>query len=320
MEFVRAAALLIALASAAAILLSVGGTFSGRLDILTHFTPFYLAGALLSLALTAVVGARDGPTLLAAAAAVFVAGLIMAPEFLAVGRGHRANVAAGESLKVMQFNLWGRNADPIATARWIEGEDADILVVQEAVGAGAAVVQAIAGRYPYRSTSSAASGASTAILSKSKPQASGDLFAGSGERFAAAWARFGEGAAGFTVVAAHFTHPLPVGPQQAQSRRLSDFLKGFDRSSLVVAGDFNSTPWSSALRRQDARFALTRLTRGKFTWPTARFRRWGLWSPLPFLPIDHVYAGKAWRAKSVNLGPPLGSDHLAVVVVLERVL
>jgi len=158
------------------------------------------------------------------------------------------------------------------------------------------------------------------ILSKIKPGASGDLFGGSVKRFAGAWARFGEGGDGFTVVATHYTWPIPAGPQQAQSRRLSDFLNELDRSSLIVAGDFNSTPWSFALRRQDGRFALRRLTRGKFTWPTARFKSWGLASPLPFLPLDHVYVGKAWRATSVSLGPSLGSDHRPVVVMLERVL
>jgi endonuclease/exonuclease/phosphatase (EEP) superfamily protein YafD len=319
MEIVRATALLVAFASAGAALLGLGGALSDRLDILTHFTPFYFAGGVLALVLAAGTGAGDGPAL-AAIAAILLSSVTMAPEFVAERRAPSATAAGGRSLKLMQFNLWARNADPQGTARWIEDEDADIVVVQEAVGAGAAVVRAITHRYLYGASSSATSERSTVILSKTKPLASGSVFGVGGKRFAGAWARFGEGGDGFTVVAAHFTWPIPAGPQQAQSRRLCDFLNELDRYSLIVAGDFNSTPWSFALRRQDARFALRRLTRGKFTWPTARFKPWGLASPLPFLPLDHVYAGKAWRAASVSLGPSLGSDHRPVVVMLERVL
>lgn len=39
-------------------------------------------------------------------------------------------------------------------------------------------------------------------------------------------------------------------------------------------------------------------------------------TPFPMLPIDHVYAGKGWRAVSVTRGPRLGSDHYPMVVVL----
>ena len=314
MDLLGAIILLVALASAGAALLSLGGRFSDRLDVLTHFTPLYLAGGVLAVA----GGWRDGPALLAGTVAILISALIMGPEYLAAAKRPGATVS-GRSLKLVQFNLWVRNADPEGTARWIEREDADIVVVQEAAGAGAAVILAVADRYPFRSASFAGSDGSTVVLSKTKPRVSGDPSGGVGKRFAGAWATFGRGEAGFTVVAAHFTHPIPPGPQQAQSRRLSEFLKAFDRSNLIVAGDFNATPWSFALRRQDARFGLARLTRALFTWPTTRFRRWGLRSPVPFLALDHVYAGSAWRAASVTLGPRLGSDHLPVVVVLERV-
>ncbi|MEO8927035.1 MAG: endonuclease/exonuclease/phosphatase family protein [Caulobacteraceae bacterium] len=312
MDLLRAAAFAIALACAAASMLSVGGAVSERLDVLTHFTAFYFAGGVLAFLLAAAIRVGVAPTLVAAAVAILVSGSIMAPEFLAAPR---KSTAVGKPLKLVQFNLWARNIDPMGTARWIEGEDADIVVVEEAIGGGARVVGALGRRYPYRTLCPALVDCSTLIFSKAPPVAAGDL---SGAGLSGAWAKFGDGESGFTVVAAHYTRPFPAGPQQAQSQRLADVLDRFDRSSLIVAGDFNSTPWSFALRRQDARFGLTRLTRGMFTWPAARFMRWRLWSPLPFLPIDHVYVGSAWRAAGVRRGPRLGSDHYPVVVVLER--
>ena len=144
MEFVRTAALVSAVASAVAALLSLGGAVSERLDVLTHFTPFIFAGGVLAFALAMIMGAGAGPTLLAAAVAIVVSGSIMAPEILAAARRPSATAPSGEPLKLIQFNLWARNVDPRRTARWIEGEDADVVVVEEAVGAGARVVQAIA--------------------------------------------------------------------------------------------------------------------------------------------------------------------------------
>ncbi len=297
MEFVRAAAIVIAIVTAGAALLSLGGAVSERLDVLTHFMPFYFAGGVLALAL-AVAGRAE-----------------LAPILLAARPGA---TPTGKHLKLIQFNLWAGNFDPERTAKWIVAENADIVVVEEAIGAGASVPPAIAHQYPYRTTCRVDFDCSTLILSAAPPEASGDLWGAGRTPLSGAWAKFGDGAGAFTVVAAHFTRPFPAGPQQAQSRRLADILDRFDKSSLIVAGDFNSTPWSFALRRQDARFGLARLTRAMFTWPAARFTRWRLWSPLPFLPLDHVYAGSGWRAVSVARGPRLGSDHYPVVVVLKH--
>ncbi len=53
-----------------------------------------------------------------------------------------------------------------------------------------------------------------------------------------------------------------------------------------------------------------------FSWP-AKLNLGGPVVPaLPFLPIDHVYAGSDWRTVSIEAGPALGSDHLPVIVTL----
>jgi endonuclease/exonuclease/phosphatase (EEP) superfamily protein YafD len=87
---------------------------------------------------------------------------------------------------------------------------------------------------------------------------------------------------------------------------------------LIVGGDFNLTPWSFGLRRQDARFGLVRLTRAMATWPAGKISHWRLNLPFPLLAIDHLYAGKSWRVVSVTRGPVLGSDHYPIVAVLTR--
>jgi endonuclease/exonuclease/phosphatase (EEP) superfamily protein YafD len=86
-------------------------------------------------------------------------------------------------------------------------------------------------------------------------------------------------------------------------------VAGLDVSRLILAGDFNITPWSRGMRRQDKLLApLRRWTVAWFTWPA---RAAGFAWPLPLLPIDHVYAGPAWGSVRLRRVRIPGSDHFA---------
>jgi len=317
MELLRSADLVLASIAALATVVGGMGVFSDRLDALNHFAPALALLALLSFVLGVASGAGTLAIGLSLAAGAGMFALI-APELLA--RAWRPPAGRhGAMLTVMQFNLWGANRDPGATAAWIESQDADILILHEAVGAAEGIPPALAWLYPHRIPGPSSPKSSTLILARASPAAAGTLPSTAfGRRPAAVWASFGQGEAAFTVVGVHLAQPLPAGPQQAQSRRLATELARFEPSSLVVGGDFNSTPWSFSLRRQDARLALERRTRALATWPARSVGRFPWNLPFAWLAIDHVYAGRAWATVNVRRGPRLGSDHLAVVVVLAR--
>ena len=318
-HLVRGMALVLALIVAAAAVLALGGAISDRLDVLTHFAPLYLAGGAVALILhLASRPERGGATLLLAAIAVIASGGLMATETYAAITARRSPAGA-QTLKLVQFNLWGRNRDPMGSVRWILQEDPDIVVLEEAYDGAMSAPGALKAHYPYRTTCSHPYICSTMILSKAPPFRLGGLHGKGGEtRISGAWIQFGGEKSGFTVVGVHYLRPLPAGLQQQQTRRLGEILDGFDRRSLIVAGDFNSTPWSFSLRRQDARFGLIRRTRALFTWPAAPVSRFSLKFPWPFLAIDHVYAGADWRTVDVRRGPRLGSDHYPVAVTFTR--
>jgi endonuclease/exonuclease/phosphatase (EEP) superfamily protein YafD len=316
MDLIHAAILIMALAPALFALLSLGGAFSERLDVLTHFTPLYGLGGLCVMALAGLAGPPDRLPISMGLVAVLAAGGMMAPDWTARLARRRGDGEA-TTLKLIQFNLWYRNQDPARTVRWIEAERPDIVGVEEAVHAAAPVLDALAASLPHRSLRLDGKRSMTLILSRFPMIESGDLAHIDPSHFSGAWARIDDGVAPFVVVGAHLTWPVPPRPHQAQSRGVSRRLDAFDRSSLIVAGDFNATPWSFALRRQDARFAIPRLTRALATWPAAR-TQWGFTIPLPILPLDHIYAGPAWRLISLRRGPRLGSDHLPLVAVLAR--
>jgi endonuclease/exonuclease/phosphatase (EEP) superfamily protein YafD len=317
MDAVRGAALILSAISAVAAVLSLGGAVSQRLDVLTHLTPLWLVMSLLALALHGLSGAGRGPPILAAVSIAICAGL-MVPELVAKVTARRVP-PADQTVKIVQYNIWDHNRDPAATAQWILAEDPDIVVLEE-TGDGA-IPAALASRYPYRAPcDKGPERCATTILAKTQPVGGGQLiWAKLKRRHAGAWATFGSGPQAFTIVGTHYQWPEPLARQAPQAARFADTLERYDPKSLIVVGDFNLTPWSFALRRQDARFSgLTRLTHAIFTFPAGEIAYWRMTFPFPLLPIDQVYAGSDWRPVSIRRGPHMGSDHYPIVATLTR--
>jgi endonuclease/exonuclease/phosphatase (EEP) superfamily protein YafD len=303
----RAAAAVIALACAVLAVAGQWGRWSPRLDNLNHAAPFWLLGAFAAAGLWAAAGRSERVTPVLALVAVVASAWLIAPEIAGAihfGPGRPSR----EVLKVIQFNVWADNIDPAGTARWIASQDADVVVLEEATPP---IAEALQARYPYATVCNRHDYCSTMILSRRRPiaeAAHGSLSQG--------WATYPGAGGPFTVVGAHVSWPWPPGAQAAQSRVLALMLAHLPKARMIVAGDFNSTPWTFALRRQDRAFGLERRTRALFSWPAVNTFDWRKPSPLPLLPIDHVYAGPGWRTVSVRRGPKLGSDHYPVVVTL----
>lgn len=313
------ALLALAAASLAAYaLLSLGGSFSDRLDILTHFTPLALAAALgvLLAALLLARGRLRRAAVLLCGTALLGAGTLILPELAAAARPPAPAPAGAERLRVLQYNVLWLNTETRETADYIRRVDADVVLLEETWDRAAPIAVALRDLYPHQNTCTGARGrCGTRVLSKRRPLASGHLAPhGQDGSLGAAWMTLPLQSGGrTTVLATHYTWPIPAGPQQAQSRALARTLRRFPRDTLIVGGDFNSTPWSFSLRRQDRAFRIERRTRALASWPR---RIDGMASPIPLLPIDHVYAGPAWRTVAVRRGPRTASDHYPVVVDL----
>ncbi len=82
------------------------------------------------------------------------------------------------------------------------------------------------------------------------------------------------------------------------------------RHSLIVLGDFNSTPWSPTMDHfasLNLRFFLDAWTTG--TWPS--------WLPVR-IPIDLVAVGSDLQPLKIKNGPRNASDHLPLLVQINR--
>ncbi len=319
MELFRLFAMLLAIASLIAAVLGLGGAFNDALDVINHFAPLTLGAATIAAGIQGALGpTREKATLTCALLAMAILIAFMVPEYVAkVVQSHVA--PRGQTIKVIEMNLWSENVDPAGTARWLAAQHADVLILEEVVAAGYPVPDLVKTVYPYRTHCEPDVPCTTFILSRRPPRAGGVYPSpDSSGLHSAAWATFGAGPSAYTVIGDHALWPRPSQHQQSQTALLAARFAAFDRNSLIVAGDFNSTPWSFSLRRQDALFGLERRTRALFSFPVRTYSRYRLWTPVPILPIDHIYAGKGWRTVSVRLGPRLGSDHLPTVAVLTR--
>lgn len=313
--FFRGAALTLAASGLLLGLIGLCGAFSDRADVVNHLTPLWLLLGLAGGLMAAVVSRRGERWAIVglALAAVLANGGLLAPELLAARRAAEKGPA---TLKVVQFNAWINNENPDQALAWLLEQDADVVFLEEGSGRVWSLIAPLRKAYPFAVSCAGKESCETWIFSKKRMIARGGLYE-ENQRFSGAWATLADADGPFTVVATHFVWPVPAGPQQAQTRHLAEVLKRFDKRAMIVAGDFNSTPWSWSLRRQDRQFGLERRTRALATWPARGGLRVGD-LPFPILPIDHVYAGREWKTVSVKRGPPIGSDHHPVVITLKR--
>ncbi len=313
----RGTALMFGLISAAIGLACLGGALSDRLDAFTHFTPLWLAMGVIAVVLGAFFARGDERLSMVALGVVAIAAssVLMAPDLMAAAKT-KPLAARPDDLKIIQFNVWHENLTPALTTRWLLDQDADIVVLVEGGDKAAPVVKALLAYYPFYVTCSGKRACDTWIFSKKRMLARAG-FKEEGRDLVGAWATMADPKGAFTVAGVHYVWPIPAGPQQQQSKRMAEAIARFDKSSTIVTGDFNSTPWSFTLRRQDKAFGLDRRTRALASWPSGQFSRVAA-APTPFLPIDQVYAGKAWKTVSVTRGPAIGSDHRPIIVRLRR--
>jgi endonuclease/exonuclease/phosphatase (EEP) superfamily protein YafD len=313
---VRGTALMLGLVGAGMATACLGGVFSDRLDAFTHAMPLWLAMGVGAVVLGGFF-ARDSErwVMVGLGAATLVAcGALMGPELWAAYK-FKPSTEAPSDLKIIQFNVWHENRSPKKSLDWLLAQDADVVVLEEGGGDALPVVKALRAEYPFASCDKA-SRCETWIFSRKKMVVRGGM-PSEMPYLSGSWATLADPKGPFTVVGVHYTWPIPAGPQQAQGRKLAGALEQFDRKSLILTGDFNSTPWSFTLKRQDKALGLRRWTLAMPSWPAGKFSRVAP-APAPFLPIDHVYAGDQWHAVKVERGPALGSDHRPMVVTFRR--
>jgi len=313
----RVVAVLGALLASALAILAFFGFAVPEFDLFNHAQPLLFAGTLIGLllVLTQLSGGLRLTVGSVVVLGVVASSAIVVPEFLA---GLRPLPAAGDRpvIRLMTHNAFGVDERPEDVSAAIREEDADILVFQEYFGA-TALHPLLREHYPYyvicRGGKRANLGLYSRIPFEQVEDGACPENAYTTTRTAHILVRFTQpDGTSFSVMTTHMDWPLPVARQNQQLEALREVVDSVD-GPLVLAGDFNSTPWSYALRNFVEDAGLDRVTANIWTYPKRwyQFGRW--WPALPVLPLDHVMV-RGVRVQAVHTGAPTASDHLPVVV------
>jgi endonuclease/exonuclease/phosphatase (EEP) superfamily protein YafD len=312
MSPIRILAAVAAMVSAPAVavlaLAGFGGSRNGWLDVINIFAPVILVVALVAAGLgyLCLEGATQAVTLGMAMIGVIYGLTLIGPEVL-LSLGARAQGV--QPFRVLSANVWRDNPTPALAVDSLMARNADAVFLQEADGALQTELARLKSLYPYAGERS---DSGLQIFSKAP-------IGSSGCRSMSTWIQTvaGDGRP-VTLVTTHFAWPFPPAPQKAQRAILAEQIRQLPTDDMILGGDFNTTPWSFAMKSQDGLFVpLKRQTRALASWPARLDALRQPWSA-PFLPIDHVYAGPGWRlARMARLRIP-GSDHFAIEAVFTR--
>ncbi len=305
------------------------GDYFWFFDLTNHFKFQYFGVALLALMLflirwdTKSLSYWSLPILLC----LVINGALISPYFFEEEPVSKTslNLTQDESLKLLHMNVLKFNHDYKAVAKEIQKYDPHILSLQEVDKRWLKRLNELGAlkKYPYRGVHpSTQNGLYSRIPLDSLnielvPDAQDGIFIERGEGSILV-AKFYWNNELITLLNFHPATPVTAGQYRGQQRHFETLIRNYkaknaqdSKEHLIVVGDLNTTPWSSAFQRLTQELSLkdTRLGRGlKPTWPAIL--------PLALIPIDHVLVSKNIVALKQETGSFVGSDHLPLYVEL----
>ena len=209
---------------------------------------------------------------------------------------------------ILSLNTWHAHPDAAGLADELADTNADVLVLTEFGPNKIAELHTLAKVYPYRVDCARAWDCAIAILSRHPFSASGSAPEGAGP--AEAWLTFGTGEQAMTIMGIQAAGPLrSTVLHDRELASLASMARGFP-GRLLIAGSFNTTPWTSAFARFGEGSGLAHMGRFLPSYPSGN-------SGLPQLAIDHMFASPGLRFADVWLGPDVGSNHRPVMAEIQ---
>jgi endonuclease/exonuclease/phosphatase (EEP) superfamily protein YafD len=291
---------------AAALALSTAGFLAPlypALEIANHFRPFALVLSLMLLPFALKMGVLPRAALLLAAMNAALMSLPVASTARAV-----ASTDAG-TIKVVTFNVWVHNQHLDQVADFLAAEAVDVVLLQEVTaGHRAALLPRLQEAYPHVLTCDCRN----QVLLSRRPWIETGSNPASASAPGLVWARFADPRGGtYRVVGLHAAYPLRPGDQAEHYAWLTETFSQEQADPVILAGDFNLTPWSYKLALFAHGTGLVRHSTFLRSWPSEGRL------PVPVFPIDHVFSSPGIRTIAMATGPKLGSDHLPVIATLQ---
>lgn len=288
-------------------------------DLFSHFRFHYLLFGALTVIFAILLGRWR------TSAAVFV---LLVPHVISINAPDYASEAAQEPrqdqrLRVLSINLQWNNRTPDKAISLIRDSDADIVLVQEATRRWHSRIASLLSTFPHIAPTNWRQEPQNILLSRF-PINSSKIHPGRQPTFNFLTARVIAKTGVITVVGVHPPYPMSARLFLLQQDELNGIARvaRVAKTPVIVAGDFNLTPYSLRFRhllsKGDLRF-VSQGWRWPRTWPTRS--RLGLPAGFtPGIPIDSILVSEGIRVLSFRRGPAIGSDHFPVFadLVLPR--
>jgi endonuclease/exonuclease/phosphatase (EEP) superfamily protein YafD len=277
------------------------------LELTTHFRVQYLAATAVLLALVALRRRWTACGLLVAVGAVSAAPVL---PYLGAPFAPEPVSAAAATLKVVSVNVSYRPFSPRRLLEIVRETNPDVLVVQELTPHAERVLADLDTAFPFYRKFPAPGPAGIALWSRYELESSATIAIG---RRPAIEARVRGPSSSFTVIGVHLSAPVSRRRAAARNQELIGLASRIAavEGPLVVAGDFNITPYSPYFTDWLEATGLTDSRRGRtlsVSWPTT--------FPAVGIPIDHVMANDGFAIMSHDRLPNFDSDHYGVLVEL----
>ena len=278
-------------------------------ELLVHFKVFYLLGALASAGAFALGRRWRSLVFAAVLVAIHLPGVVVwylpAPSTLAD--------AVEINLRIVTANLLKSNLKHDLFLEFIEDADPDVIFIQELDGAWANSLYALDEDYPYNAVIPSPGDFGVALFSRI-PLDPVEITYFTDSVLPWVHAELTVNGRHLSILSYHIWPPVSRDRLETRDGDL-DFLAKYvaDAEDLVlVAGDFNVTPWSPSYKKMIRASGLKNARRGfgiKPTWAAIP-------SPIALLPLDHVLLSPEIAVKSLRVGPRIGSDHRPLIVDL----
>jgi endonuclease/exonuclease/phosphatase (EEP) superfamily protein YafD len=284
------------------------GRYGWLFDLLSHFRLQYVIVCAL-VVIYALIRRRTWLVLLSLISVLWNAQIIHAFHQTA----ELADTTREKALSVMTFNVLTENKNQPAAISYVMQTDADIICLLEVDDSWRASLEPLRIKYPHHVEELSDVNFGIACYTR-LPMKSSEV-----RRFTVWWLptlvlNLDHLGRPLTFIG---THPIPpMSGQRAHEWReqlssIATLVSGLP-GEVIVAGDFNATPWCEGMRLLREKGGLDFRSVDP-VWPPT----WGLKLPM-MIPIDHVLTKRGLTIQKRTIGPETGSDHRSVTVEIVR--
>lgn len=255
--------------------------------------------------------------------------LLIVPLFFSSAQGsdlQPANLIPGSTLRLLLVNLDHHNQDTRPAIEYIESQNVDLVLLQEVTSRSLSTLQSNLSRYRVATSLPRENSTGVAMLVPTTPSKSVEIGAtqilelppNSGAPLIETTLRWGSREV--VILGLSIARPHNRGSsafQQVEFDAAAEWSlrqQRQEKRGVVVMGDFNTTPWSGRFRKFIQDSDLRNSLRGFGLQPT-----WHAALPSSLMiAIDHCLHSSSIRTINRATGANIGSDHLPLLVELQR--